>query len=64
MLQIFALAMGLDEPDLDETFKYPLNDITMQYYPIQDSSEQSSLGAHADYGGKLFHFYYFTRYEA
>lgn len=61
MLQIFALALSLDENDLDETFRYPLNDITMQYYPIQDLNEQSSISPHADYGGKslelsvLFH---------
>ncbi|KAI1370067.1 hypothetical protein F4677DRAFT_451767 [Hypoxylon crocopeplum] len=51
MLQIFALALGLEETDLDETFRYPLNDITMQYYPIQDPNEQSSISPHADYGG-------------
>jgi hypothetical protein len=52
MLQIFALALGLGETDLDETFRYPLNDITMQYYPVQDPNEQSSISPHADYGGK------------
>ncbi|CAK7235928.1 hypothetical protein SEUCBS140593_009447 [Sporothrix eucalyptigena] len=51
MLQIFALALGLDETDLDDTFRFPLNDITMQYYPVQDPNEQSSIVPHADYGG-------------
>ncbi|KIW00360.1 uncharacterized protein PV09_08073 [Verruconis gallopava] len=51
LLQIFALALGLDERDLDETFRYPLNDITMQYYPIQSPNAQSSITPHADYGG-------------
>lgn len=31
MLHIFALALGLIETDFDETFRFPLNDITMQY---------------------------------
>ena len=52
MLQIFSLALGLEETDLDDTFRYPLNDITMQYYPIQDPNDQSSISPHADYGGK------------
>ena len=56
MLQIFALALGLEETDLDETFRYPLNDITMQYYPVQDPNEQSSISPHADYGGTYFLF--------
>ncbi|KAH8658227.1 hypothetical protein BX600DRAFT_514734 [Xylariales sp. PMI_506] len=51
MLQIFSLALGLDEADLDDLFRYPLNDITMQYYPVQDPNEQSSISPHADYGG-------------
>ncbi|KAH8900423.1 Clavaminate synthase-like protein [Thozetella sp. PMI_491] len=51
MLQIFALALGLDETDLDETFRHPLTDITMQYYPIQELNEQSSISPHVDYGG-------------
>jgi isopenicillin N synthase-like dioxygenase len=51
LLQIFALALGIEETDLDETFRYPLNDITMQYYPIQKSNTQSSITPHADYGG-------------
>ncbi|KAL4900110.1 hypothetical protein BDW74DRAFT_183065 [Aspergillus multicolor] len=51
MLQIFALALELDETDLDNTFRHPLNDVTLQYYPIQDASDQSSISPHADYGG-------------
>lgn len=57
LLQIFALALGLDEEDLDETFRYPLNDITMQYYPIQSPNTQSSITPHADYGGEIFSHY-------
>ncbi|CAK7224803.1 hypothetical protein SBRCBS47491_005677 [Sporothrix bragantina] len=51
MLHIFSLALGLDETDLDDAFRFPLNDITMQYYPVQDPNEQSSIVPHADYGG-------------
>ncbi|KAL3459106.1 Clavaminate synthase-like protein [Aspergillus heterothallicus] len=51
MLQIFSLALGLEETDLDDLFRCPLNDITLQYYPIQDPNEQSSISPHADYGG-------------
>lgn len=51
LLQIFALALGLEETALDEIFRQPLTDITMQYYPIQSPSEQSSISPHADYGG-------------
>ena len=51
MLHIFALALGLDETDLDDSFRFPLNDITMQYYPVQDPNDGSSIVPHADYGG-------------
>ena len=56
MLQIFALALGLEETALDDTFRQPLTDITMQYYSVQAPSKErkASLHAHADYGGKLF----------
>lgn len=52
MLHIFSLALGLEETELDDIFRYPLNDITMQYYPVQDANDQSSIRPHADYGGK------------
>lgn len=51
LLQIFALALGLEETALDETFQFPMTDITMQYYPVQDPNDQSSISPHADYGG-------------
>jgi len=56
MLQIFALALELEETALDDTFRQPLTDITMQYYPVQAPSKErqvpeASLHAHADYGG-------------
>lgn len=54
MLQIFALALGLEETALDETFQHPMTDITMQYYPIQHPREQSSIMPHVDYGGLTF----------
>ena len=53
MLQIFSLALGLEETEMGDTFRYSLNDITMQCYPVQDAKEQSSISPHADYGGKF-----------
>lgn len=50
--EIFALALGLEESAFDDLFRYPLCDLTLQYYPVQDPNEQSPIAPHADYGGE------------
>lgn len=51
LVQIFALALGLEETALDKMFVAPLTDITIQHYPhIPDvKGEINILHAHADY---------------
>ncbi|KAL6242317.1 hypothetical protein RBB50_010865 [Rhinocladiella similis] len=52
LIQIFALALGLDQIALDQYFRKPLADITAQYYPAQapDSNPVELLFPHADFG--------------
>ncbi len=54
LIQIFALALGLPETALDQYFRTPLTDITIQHYPAHSHSTASEpmelLSAHADFG--------------
>ncbi|RDW84679.1 hypothetical protein BP6252_02269 [Coleophoma cylindrospora] len=56
MIQIFALALGLEENELDNLFRYPLTDVTVQHYPAQaePTAAKEILYAHADYGALTF----------
>ncbi|KIW35453.1 uncharacterized protein PV07_02149 [Cladophialophora immunda] len=52
LVQIFALALGLEETALDQFFEVPFTDITINHYPPQpDETEYKQvLYPHADYG--------------
>ncbi|KAL6249916.1 hypothetical protein RBB50_002217 [Rhinocladiella similis] len=52
LVQIFSLALGLEETALDEFFKFPFTDITINHYPPQacDDTYRQVLFPHADYG--------------
>ncbi|RMZ85554.1 hypothetical protein DV737_g577, partial [Chaetothyriales sp. CBS 132003] len=52
LVQIFALALGLEETALDQFFETPFTDITINHYPPQpDEAEYKQvLYPHADYG--------------
>jgi isopenicillin N synthase-like dioxygenase len=54
MVQIFSLALGLEEIALDKFFETPLTDITINHYlPNPEATEyEQVLFPHADYGGK------------
>lgn len=54
LVQIFSLALGLEETALDEFFKLPFTDITINHYPPQagDDMYKQVLYPHADYGGE------------
>lgn len=55
MIQIIALALGLEETELDDLFEYPLTDVTVQHYPAlaEPLVAKEILYAHADYGGEF-----------
>jgi isopenicillin N synthase-like dioxygenase len=52
LVQIFSLALGLEETALDQFFEAPFTDITINHYPPQpDETEYKPvLYPHADYG--------------
>lgn len=54
LVQIFSLALGLEETALDDFFKLPFADITINHYPPQagDNTYNQVLYPHADYGGE------------
>ena len=54
LVQIFSLALGLEETALDDFFKLPFTDITINHYPPQagDETYKQVLYPHADYGGE------------
>jgi isopenicillin N synthase-like dioxygenase len=55
LVQIFSLALGLEETALDQFFEAPFTDITINHYPPQpDETEYKPvLYPHADYGGEF-----------
>ncbi len=55
MVQIFSLALGLEETALDRFFEVPFTDITINHYPPQPAETvyKQVLYPHADYGGEF-----------